>query len=744
MAGSSTISRVLFGALLFAGLSSSSISLAQAERSAPSSADQAAEPTNPGQFFQISEPITSETLEQTRLAARQFIERHAASGQRPVLVFEIRSGGTSPGSSDFFACYALASFLATKLEGAKRTVAYVPESLKRPVSLLPFACDEIVMGPEATLGPITPEDQEVDAAHRENVRILAERKGKDPNLLAGLLDRNMNLRVIETSDRQSHFVRPEQVDDFKANHTVLQDRSAWEGSSRGVLTARYARELGVAQLMSEKPSEVANAYHFGGQSTSNDPTLGQAIVPVWIPINGPIDHFNRRKISLRIEQAIQEKVNLIFFRFDCRGGKLEAADGLADLIAGLKQQKTVAYIEDQAVGVAALPALACSDIVFHKGAAFGEIAGPSGRRRGGFEPLEESDIEAVTRRAVQLAELKGHPAAVAAAMADPNAVLLEATDTKTGARALVLQSQVDAEPNRYINMVPRKIAGEILSVSSDEAIDFGLGRVVNETEDCKSLYGLRGITIREDGPGSVDSLVAILTDPIISWLLLFVGLFMLVLELKLPGIGLPAIVSCLSFMLFFWSRYLSGTADQLEIILFLVGMISLALELFVFPGFGVFGMSGVLLVLTSIVLASHTFVWPSHDYEYREMGYTLIQVLAAMVSVGLGAVGLARYFPSMPLFNRLVLKPEPWVGLAEESSDYETESRKPAFEGVESLAYLIGESGRTTTMLRPLGKARFGSLLIDVKTDGDFIEPDSLIEVIEVQGNRVIVRKLDI
>ena len=88
-----------------------------------------------------------------------------------------------------------------------------------------------------------------------------------------------------------------------------------------------------------------------------------------------------------------------------------------------------------------------------------------------------------------------------------------------------------------------------------------------------------------------------LNNPFASWMLLFVGVFMLILEIKMPGVGLPAITSALAFLLFFWSRYLSGTADQLEILLFLVGLICLGLELFVFPGFGVFGLSGFVLVL---------------------------------------------------------------------------------------------------------------------------------------------------
>src|SRR5439155_22535958 len=163
------------------------------------------------------------------------------------------------------------------------------------------------------------------------------------------------------------------------------------------------------------------------------------------------------------------------------------------------------------------------------------------------------------------------------------------------------------------NPLVRKEAGQVMTATDEDAVSFGLGQVVGNEEEFKGLYGLRGKTIRVDGPTWVDSLVTILTDPFVSWLLLFVGLFMLVLELKLPGIGLPAITSALAFLLFFWSHYLSGTADQLEIILFLVGMVCLALELFVFPGYGVFGMSGVLLILTSIVMASHTFVWPTQE-----------------------------------------------------------------------------------------------------------------------------------
>ena len=148
-------------------------------------------------------------------------------------------------------------------------------------------------------------------------------------------------------------------------------------------------------------------------------------------------------------------------------------------------------------------------------------------------------------------------------------------------------------------------------------------------------------------------------------------------------------------------------------------------------------MSGILLMLCSIVLASHTFIWPTHDYEYRELGYTLLQLTGMLIAVGFGAAIVARYFPSLPLFNRLILKPEPWTGV-------EADDRRPGrrAEGYESLAFLIGETGRTTSPFRPTGKARFGNLLIDVAAAGGFVEPDSLVEVVDVQGSRVIVKKM--
>ena len=712
----------------------------QAQANAPG-ADAAAPALNPGQFFTIEEPITSDTLERIKAGTKQVIARAATQqGDRPILVFVIKPGRSQPESSGFGTSYELASYISTELAGAKYTVAYIPEPLKGYAVLPALACGEIVMAPEASVGPITPEGQSVKADYREPIRSLARWKGRDPNLYLGLLDPNADLKAVRTADRQVHYVMADDLPEFlKANIAGAGDiQPAWEGGSRGRLTARRAREEGFVKLLADDPMQVANVYHVDPRAVANDPSLTGEVRPVWVQIDGRIDPIKEAYLRRRVDQARRERVNLLFFQINSVGGLNTAADNVAGLIAGIKDMKTVAYIDDQATGVAALLPLACDDIVFRRGARMGgaqEIL--VGRNRRALD-MTRDQVQSLARRAEDLAVRKGHPAAIAHAMVDRAARVLQVTDANTGASTLVLDSQIQAEPARFQNPTPVKEPGQALMVQSGEAAAYHLGQEVGDVEEFKGLYGVRDKAIRVDGPTWVDGLVTTLNDPVASWMLLFIGVFMLILEIKMPGVGLPAITSALAFLLFFWSRYLSGTADQLEILLFLVGLVCLGLELFVFPGFGVFGLSGIVLILVSIVMASHTFVWPTQDYEYRQMAGTLGQIVAVMVGVGVGASIVGKYIPSLPVFNRMVLKPSADTG---SGLVYDEFAPKPdPSEGYESFAFLLGETGRTTTVLKPSGKAQFGNLLVDVRADGFFIERGALIEVVEVQGLRVIVK----
>lgn len=691
-----------------------------------------------GQFFTITEPITDAVLDELRLSAKPYVDRNAEKGVAPILIFEFLPGESQPGQSSAGNAADLAEFLSTGLGGASQIIAYVPKPLRGYAVLGVLACDEIVMGEDATLGPIAPPGRAISDAARGVVETLARRKGRDEDLLLGMLDPTLDLREVRTADRQVHFLPASDLEEFRKTHQVISEEFAWEGGARGVLTAERARDLNFTKLLARNRARIAERY--GLDSAADDPTLGGPVRPVLIRIKGPVDTIKDSYLRRRIGQALSgEGVNLIVFHFQSEGGEIEPASNAARAISGLRRQgvKTVAYV-DQAMGLSALLALACDEIVVDLDGRMGDVV-RSVSGQGEVEAIGEKWISVLSDHAADLAREKFHPEAVARAMVDPAIVLVEARDNQAAGLVYTSLAEAEAEPGRYQVQRRVKPAGEVLTLDARLAVDVELAR--RSAESLESYLAATGLgRIRVDEPTWVDALVATLNTPWMSWLLLFIGIFMLILELKLPGVGLPAICSALAFLLFFWGHYLGGTADRLEIMLFLVGLICLALELFVFPGFGVFGVSGILMILISVVMASHTFIWPTQDYEYRQMGRTLTQMTLTILAVIAGAIVLGRYFPSLPLFRRMILVPEPAAG--EFDAEFSGRAKPTPSDPDNALFFLLGETGRTTTVCRPSGKARFGEMLVDVTADGFYVEADSPVEVVEVRGSRVFVKKL--
>ena len=183
----------------------------------------------PGRFFTIDQPIDSGVNESVQAAVDAFIRDSAARGERPVLVFEFRPGSTT----SFGAAYELAEYLSSK----PKTVAYVPEPLSGYAVLGVLACDEIVMGKDASLGPIAPEGRPVKPTHVDFVRQLAKRKERDPDLFLGMLDREADLREVRAADRTRHFVLKSNRAEFEKTHKIVDDQPAWEAGRLGIVTA---------------------------------------------------------------------------------------------------------------------------------------------------------------------------------------------------------------------------------------------------------------------------------------------------------------------------------------------------------------------------------------------------------------------------------------------------------------------------------------------------------------------------
>jgi membrane-bound serine protease (ClpP class) len=228
-------------------------------------------------------------------------------------------------------------------------------------------------------------------------------------------------------------------------------------------------------------------------------------------------------------------------------------------------------------------------------------------------------------------------------------------------------------------------------------------------------------------------LIEALASPGFAWLLLVIGFIGVYIELHTPGLGAGGFVAAVAFLLFFWSNVLHGTAEWLEILLFLGGVFFLVMELLILPGFGIFGFGGGAMILASLILASQTFVLPKTESQLEELRHSLTIVAAASVSVIVISIALRRYLPQAPLFRTLLLNPPP------EEDLIELDHR----EALADFSHLVGQQGMATTNLMPAGKADFDGELVDVIAEGLPIDRGQAVVVTKARGNRVHVRAAD-
>jgi membrane-bound serine protease (ClpP class) len=252
--------------------------------------------------------------------------------------------------------------------------------------------------------------------------------------------------------------------------------------------------------------------------------------------------------------------------------------------------------------------------------------------------------------------------------------------------------------------------------------------------DIKALtshFGYEEKDVRDAKPHWLDTLAAFLRRTEVSALLVLLGIAGLILELKVPGLTVPGILSAICFLLFFWSQsQLSGQIIYLAILLFLLGVILIGIEIFILPGFGVTGVAGIILVIGGLGLATIERL-PQSTEEWVDLGSKMTVFGGAMVGSIVVVMALGRFLPKLPMAERLMLIPP--TEKLEESI---------VLPGVELAQSLLGLTGTAVSTLRPAGAARINEQFVDVVSEGDFIEPGTPIQVIEVEGTRIVVKKI--
>ncbi|MEN6407573.1 MAG: NfeD family protein [Thermoguttaceae bacterium] len=693
-----------------------------------------AEPAPPvvGRFLRVTLPVTGQGYAQIRRAALRAVDRARREKVRLTLIFEfdVPKGQKDFGrGSEFGASLELANFLAGDALGGVRTVAYVPQPIEGHALLAVLACQEIVMASQASIGSAGVDEKTLTPTVRSAYAEIARKRRTVPVAVAlGLLDPSLEVLQVET-EAGDEMVTPDRLVELQKTRTTKPPVVLKRVGQAMELTGVEARRLGVAGYLADDRRALIKGLELARTAVEDDPSLLGAWRPVRVDLKGPIRADTVAEAQRMIENQVREhEVNFVCLWIDSPGGAVAEAMRLADFLAfqlDPSRVRTVAYVPHEARSDAALVALACDQVVVGPSAILG---GP-----GAYE-LSPDEIEQTCQTIRKaLAPRKDRSWSLLAAMIDPRLTVFRAT--RLGQVEYFCDAELAEQPDpaQWQRGAIVTTPGVPLKLIGRQAVDDHLANCeVDDFTQFKRYYDLADDPALV-GPGWADFLVRALASSEVAALLLMLGGVALYIELHSPGLGVGGFAAAVCFLLFFWSRYLGGTAGWLEVSLFLAGVSCLLLEIFVIPGFGIFGLGGGALVLVSLILASQTFVWPRNEYQFDQLERSLLTILAAGVGLLVIAICLRHRLPRTPWLGRMMLQPP---------DDRERETIRQR-ESLVDFHDLLGRQGTATTQLTPGGKAQFGDLLVDVLADGEVLQRGTTVEVVDVRGSRVLVQKVE-
>ncbi len=709
-----------------------------------------------GQFLTISGTVDDSVLGKVSRAGLALQAQALQEKRRGVLVLEIR-----PGSSPFHQVLGVARFLSNDLSSLT-TVAYIPETVTGNHVVLALACKEIIMAPDAELGDIslgTPLDADeqafvVNLVNRRHNRMLNEA------LALGMLDRQKELLWVKfkqgqepNTSRESRVVLRSGYDDLAKAGTVIEDVQTLKNpGAPGVFSGKRAQAFNMLVMnTAQTREEVATLYKLSREAMRENPTTGEIPRAMLIRVDSVIEPILEQFVLRQIDRAVSSGVNVLIFEIDSPGGLALTSMNLANSIAELanKKVRTVAYIPKQALSGAAIISMGCDEIYMQPDAQIGDAGVIDEVGQGGrFEFVPQKLLGPLRVTLTTLAEKKHRPPALLEAMMNKDLAVFKVTQRNTGHISYMSEEEIHNSNDEWIKGDPISEAGhdKLLTVTGRRAHELHLAEApVKDFPELQTRLGIpHDVKVAISARTWVDSLIFVLNTGFATAMLFLLGLISIYFELHFPS-GIFGIISCVCFGLFFWSRFLGGTAGWLEVVLFLLGAGCLAIEIFVIPGFGVFGVSGVILCVFSLILASQTSIIPATEGDFKALTTSLATLSSAVVGVVVMAALFSRYLPSIPLFNAMILTP-PGVDAVHGSEP----KLRPELSGsaafinpvLERDHSLIGRQGAAMTVLRPAGKAQIGDDFVDVVSDGPFISAGRKIEVVSVAGNRVVVREI--
>jgi membrane-bound serine protease (ClpP class) len=417
-------------------------------------------------------------------------------------------------------------------------------------------------------------------------------------------------------------------------------------------------------------------------------------------IKGEINAASFKKLSDAIKEAKEINANYFVLHLNTYGGAVDAADSMRTALLNMKIP-TAVFIDNQAVSAGALISIACDSIFMRKGGTIGAatVVNQTG------EPMPDKYQSFMRAMMRSTAEVKGRDPHIAEAMVDPT---------------IVIEDLIDST--------------KVLSFTSSEAITNGYCEGMAETlEEAVSLFvGSDNYILEKQKLSILSKILLFFMTPVVQGLLLMLMIGGLYFELQSPGIGFPSVAAIIAAVLYFSPLYLEGLAQNWEIIVFVMGILLILAEIFILPGFGVAGISGIILLITglSFAMIDNNLFYDGVNFDFivliKPLSIVLLSIfLSSVLSVYLGGKLLkSNLLPKISLKTTLSYN-EGFQSYGEKTDD------------------LTGKTALVCTDMKPSGKVDIDGKWYEATLNMGTASKGEKVTIIRSEGGRLYCERLN-
>ena len=397
-------------------------------------------------------------------------------------------------------------------------------------------------------------------------------------------------------------------------------------------------------------------------------------------------------IKKAIKKAEDEGTSLIILELDTPGGLLSSALSIKNYIIE-SDIPVVAYINKNALSAGALISLSCEAIYMSDGSIIG-AATPVYMKGNEIEKASEKEISAMRAAMRSSAERSKKNVRIAEAMVDETIILSKRNDG------------IDLDDKTLLTLsVEEALKVNIADGKANSIIDIIKLRNLSENSTI--------INIEEE---KYDYILRFLINPAVLSALISIGIIGVYIELKTPGFGIGGVISIIAFSIFFFAQVFVGESGFLAPAIFFLGIVLLAIEIFVIPGFGITGILGILGIVAGIFMS----------FGINNIAQATLVVFVSLIADIILIIILARFILKSKGFKNI-------VALETDTAGYHS-----------SVSYdnLLGCEGITDTFFRPSGNIIINDKKYDAITEGEFINKGAKIKVILVEGNKIVIKEI--